>query len=124
MWSREVFKKIGDGCGGFIVVDEDIAFFTKLQWARILVKLEGKELPSSLEIVVVLASTICLAGSSKEAGKTEKWDSDLIPKCKGGRVREDDIFLKSLGGCNGGLERGRKGKARLGSMEAQSVFGP
>ena len=52
MWSREVFKKIGDGCGGFIVVDKDIAFFTKLQWARILMKLEGKELPSLLEIVV------------------------------------------------------------------------
>ena len=31
MWSREVFKKIGNGCRAFIAVDEDTAFFTKLQ---------------------------------------------------------------------------------------------
>ena len=43
MWSREVFKKIGDGCRGLIAVNEDTAFFSKLQWARILVKLVGKE---------------------------------------------------------------------------------
>ena len=80
-----MFKKIGDGCGGFIAVDEYIAFFMELQWARILVKLEGKELPSSLEIVVgsgcfaiqlwwethpsfvqvVSASKNCMAGSSR-----------------------------------------------------------
>ena len=80
-----MFKKIGDGCGGFIAVDEYIAFFMELQWARILVKLEGKELPSSQEIVVgsgcfaiqlwwethpsfvrvVLASKNCMAGSSR-----------------------------------------------------------
>ena len=59
MWSREVFKKIGDGCRGFIAVNEDTAFFSKLQWARILVKLVGKELPSSLEIVV---GSGCFAG--------------------------------------------------------------
>ena len=59
MWSREVFKKIGDGCRGLIAVNEDTAFFSKLQWARILVKLVGKELPSSLEIVV---GSGCFAG--------------------------------------------------------------
>ena len=47
-------QKIGDGCGGFIAVDEDTTFFFELQWARILVKLASKELPSSLEIVVGL----------------------------------------------------------------------
>ena len=30
MWSREGFKKIGDGCGGFIAVDEDTTFFMEL----------------------------------------------------------------------------------------------
>ena len=24
LWSREVFKRIGDGCGGFVIVNEDI----------------------------------------------------------------------------------------------------
>ncbi|RVX16300.1 hypothetical protein CK203_014320 [Vitis vinifera] len=42
LWSREVFKSIGERCGGFIVVDEDTAFFSELQWARILVKAPGK----------------------------------------------------------------------------------
>ena len=42
MWSREVFKKISDGCGCFIAVDEDTTFFTELQWAGILVKLDGR----------------------------------------------------------------------------------
>lgn len=31
MWSREEFKSIGDGCGGFIAVDEDTTSLTELQ---------------------------------------------------------------------------------------------
>ena len=27
LWSREVFKSIGESCGGFIVVDEETIFF-------------------------------------------------------------------------------------------------
>ncbi|RVW71875.1 hypothetical protein CK203_058388 [Vitis vinifera] len=38
LWSREVFKRIDDGCGGFVAVDEDIDSLTELQWAQILVK--------------------------------------------------------------------------------------
>ena len=52
LWSREVFKKIGDGCGGFITIDEDATFLIELQWARILVKLAGRDLPSTTQIVV------------------------------------------------------------------------
>ena len=44
---------MGDGCRGFIAMDEDTTFFFELQWARILVKMVDKELPSFLEIVVV-----------------------------------------------------------------------
>ena len=43
-WSQEVFRKIGDYCGGFIAVDEATANFKELQWARILlVRSEGLE---------------------------------------------------------------------------------
>ena len=42
-WSQEVFRKIGDYCGGFIIVDEDTANFKELQWARLLVRSEGLE---------------------------------------------------------------------------------
>ena len=29
-WSHEVFKRIGDGCGGFVAVDEDIVSLFEL----------------------------------------------------------------------------------------------
>ncbi|RVW76361.1 hypothetical protein CK203_049878 [Vitis vinifera] len=45
LWSREVFKRIGDCCGGFVVVDEETALFSQLQWARILVKDSGMKWP-------------------------------------------------------------------------------
>ena len=38
--------------GGFVAVDEDTATFKELQWARILVKYEELEWPSSLQVVV------------------------------------------------------------------------
>ncbi|RVX17736.1 hypothetical protein CK203_004224 [Vitis vinifera] len=38
IWSREVFKLIGDDCGGLIVVNENTNSMAKLQWPRILVK--------------------------------------------------------------------------------------
>ena len=37
LWSHEVFKLIGDSCGGFIVVDENTDSMAELQCARILV---------------------------------------------------------------------------------------
>ena len=30
-WSKKIFKKIGDCCGGFIVVDESTIAFKELQ---------------------------------------------------------------------------------------------
>ena len=48
LWSREVFKSIGECCGGFVAVDEETAFFSQLQRARILVNVSGKNWPGSL----------------------------------------------------------------------------
>ena len=50
--SREVFKRIGDGCGGFVIVNEDIDSLSELQWARILVKCAERDLPNSAHVVV------------------------------------------------------------------------
>ena len=50
LWSREVFKRIGDCCGGFVAVDEETALFSQLQWARILVKDSGMKWPGSMEV--------------------------------------------------------------------------
>ncbi|RVX01039.1 hypothetical protein CK203_022861 [Vitis vinifera] len=50
LWSREVFKSIGECCGGFVAVDKETAFFSQLQWARILVNVSGKNWPGSLQV--------------------------------------------------------------------------
>ena len=50
--NQEVFNKLGDSCGGLVVVDGDTTNFTQLQWARLLVKTDGKNLPRSLHVVV------------------------------------------------------------------------
>ena len=50
LWNREVFKLIGDGCGGFITVDNKTESMAELQWARLLVKSVGRDTPSSVQI--------------------------------------------------------------------------
>ena len=47
-----MFKRIGDCCGGFLDVDLEKENFTRLQWARILVKTEREDLPRSLQVVM------------------------------------------------------------------------
>ncbi|RVW23501.1 hypothetical protein CK203_090731 [Vitis vinifera] len=42
---------IGDGCGGFIAVDNKTDSMAELQWARMLVKTMGRDTPSSVQIV-------------------------------------------------------------------------
>ena len=51
-WNQEVFRKLRDSCGGFVVVDNDTTNFVQLQWARLLVRSEGKDLPRTLQLVV------------------------------------------------------------------------
>ena len=52
LWSRKGFKSIRERCGGFIAVDEETAFFSELQWARILVRTSGKFRPGTLQVAV------------------------------------------------------------------------
>ena len=54
LWSFEVFKRIRDGCGGFVAVDEDTRSLTELQWAWILVKRVEREVLNSAHIVLGL----------------------------------------------------------------------
>ena len=52
LWSREVFIKIGDCCGGFVAMDEGSVNSVQIQWVRILVRLNGRSLPVSSQLVV------------------------------------------------------------------------
>ena len=52
VWLREILKKVGDCRGGFVAMDKGTTLRTDLLWARILVKMEGKEKPSSVNLLV------------------------------------------------------------------------
>ena len=52
LWDRDILKRVGEECGGFLAVDNQTEKLEELQWARILVKVNGDELPSAVEIWV------------------------------------------------------------------------
>ena len=52
LWHREFFKQVGDACGGYLGVDEKTMRGENLQWARVLVQMNGREAPGKLQVVV------------------------------------------------------------------------
>ena len=52
LWDRDTLRKVGEKCGGFLAIDSQTKRLEELQWARILVKLTGEEIPSMIEIGV------------------------------------------------------------------------
>ena len=48
LWGRNLFKRFGDSCGRFMVVDENTAERRNLQWAKVLVETREWQHPSSL----------------------------------------------------------------------------
>ena len=51
LWSREILKKVGDSCGGFVAMDEGTVSKTDLLWARILVKINSKSKIDSINLI-------------------------------------------------------------------------
>ena len=45
-------RRVGEACGGFLGFDSQTERMEELEWARVLVKMNGNELSSSLEIGV------------------------------------------------------------------------
>ncbi|RVW71565.1 hypothetical protein CK203_047968 [Vitis vinifera] len=52
LWVPLVLRRVGDACGGFLDVDPQTESMEDLQWARILVRSDGENLPGSMEIGV------------------------------------------------------------------------
>ena len=52
LWDRDTLRKVGEKCGGFLAIDSQTERLEELQWARILVKLTGEEIPGMIEIGV------------------------------------------------------------------------
>ena len=100
LWSREVFKLIGDGCGGLIAMDENTDFMVELLWARLLVKVVGRDLPTSVQLVV---GSGCF--SVQLWWETLPWFSQVVPAGsvygKGDTEDEEEIGSGSRAVCRG-----------------------
>ena len=50
LWERDILRRIGDACGGFLDIDSQTETLEDLQWARILVKLNEERPPNVVEV--------------------------------------------------------------------------
>ena len=50
LWERDILRRIGDACGGFLDIDSQTEMLEDLQWARILVKLNKERPPNVVEV--------------------------------------------------------------------------
>ena len=50
LWSRPILRRIGDHCGGFLAMDEDMTFLFDFRWVRIRVKWNGKTPPPYVQV--------------------------------------------------------------------------
>lgn len=102
LWNREVFKLIGDGCGGFIAVDNKTDSMAELQWARMLVKTVGRDTPSSVQIVDEMG---CF--SVQLWWESPPWFSQVVPAGsglgKGAAVAVEVTGSGSRDECRGGV---------------------
>ena len=102
LWNREVFKLIGDGCGGFIAVDNKTESMAELQWARLLVKSVGRDTPSSVQIVDEMG---CF--SVQLWWESPPWFSQVVPA--GSALGKGDAVAVEVAGsgsreeCRGGV---------------------
>ncbi|RVX12607.1 hypothetical protein CK203_011622 [Vitis vinifera] len=94
LWGKACFKSLGEACGSFVAVDEDMANQRNLQWARVLVGIKGQKIPSSLQLVV--GTSVFVVGDSSLVSL-----EDLRNPAGGGKVSavermEADISVASL----------------------------
>ena len=51
LWREDILKKLGDRCGGFVVMDKETTHREDPRWARILVKNSNSRKPSSVNLL-------------------------------------------------------------------------
>ena len=51
LWTEDILKKLGDRCGGFVVMDKETTHRKDFRWARILVKNSSLRKPSSVNLL-------------------------------------------------------------------------
>ena len=50
LWSKNILKKIEDSCGDYMGLDQKSFLALVLCWARILVRVNGRRLPKTVEV--------------------------------------------------------------------------
>ncbi|KAH0730739.1 hypothetical protein KY289_001927 [Solanum tuberosum] len=50
LWSKKIFKEIGELCGGWSATEEETELKNHMKWAKILVKNDGRNLPREVSI--------------------------------------------------------------------------
>ncbi|RVW66412.1 hypothetical protein CK203_066326 [Vitis vinifera] len=87
LWNPTVLRRVGDECGGFIDIDSKTKKLEELQWARILVRSDGGDKPSTLEIgIEEEVFTLALWWELRPSVKKLRVDSR-----RWGEVRDDNI---------------------------------
>ena len=52
LWGKGLFKRLGETCGRFVAVDDEMVERQKLQSARVLIEIKGWKFPSFLLVVM------------------------------------------------------------------------
>ncbi|RVW74243.1 hypothetical protein CK203_051032 [Vitis vinifera] len=87
LWNPTVLRRVGDECDGFIDIDSKMKKLEELQWARILVRADGGDKPSTLEIgIEEEVFTLALWWELKPSVKKLRVDSR-----RWGEVKDDSI---------------------------------
>ena len=91
LWVQSILRRVGEACGRFLGIDSLTERKEELEWAKVLIKSNGEDLPSTLEIGVegeVYALSLWW-GISSSLRKKQEDDRDGYERQKG-KVRGDE----------------------------------
>ena len=92
LWDPIILRRVGKECGGFLALDPQTEKLEELQWARILVKTNGEELPNVLEIwIEEVCYSLFLWWEIRPSLRKASFDSRGKACCSRGEVGGDSI---------------------------------
>ena len=87
LWEQDILRMIEEECKGFLAVDSQMEKIEELQWARLLVKHNGEELPNVVEVWVEElcysvtpwweVSSVMRVATVGKRGKSMQWERRL-----------------------------------------------
>uniref|UniRef100_A0A0V0H7N4 Putative ovule protein n=1 Tax=Solanum chacoense TaxID=4108 RepID=A0A0V0H7N4_SOLCH len=105
LWTHQVFKEIGQLCGGWTATEEETELGNHMKWARILVANDGRSIPQEVSIAregiryhfpIWAESKVRCEMSPEKACCTTGEDSPLENLGQTLDKREKQSYVKSL----------------------------